>query len=63
VEDISAHYRPEPADYESDLPDLSQISISLLLQQDDSVLAQAVRRLVSEVDGGRDAVARFNSSI
>jgi len=52
-----------PPEYESELPDLSQVPLSELATLDDSVLSHAVRRLLQEADRRHDVVAGFNSSI
>jgi FXSXX-COOH protein len=51
------------ADYESDLVDLSDIALPELLDSDNTVLANALRRVLTEVDQEQDPVAGFSSGI
>jgi FXSXX-COOH protein len=51
------------ADYESDLVDLSDVALPEVLDNDDTVLANALRRVVIEVDQEQGAVAGFQSGI
>jgi FXSXX-COOH protein len=51
------------ADYESDLVDLSDIALPAVLDSDDTVLANALRRVLTEVDQEQDAAAGFTSRI
>jgi FXSXX-COOH protein len=51
------------ADYESDLVDLTHVELPELLDSDETVLANALRRVVTEIDQEQDTVAGFQSGI
>lgn len=51
------------ADYESDLVDLTHVELPELIDSDETVLANALRRILTEVDQEQGTVAGFQSGI
>jgi FXSXX-COOH protein len=51
------------ADYESDLVDLTHVELPELIDSDETVLTNALRRILTEVDQVQDTIADFNSGI
>ncbi|SDT69703.1 FxSxx-COOH cyclophane-containing RiPP peptide [Actinoplanes derwentensis] len=52
----------QPQEWRSVLTDLSEVPLADLLAQDDSVLAQAVRRVTADTTRG-EPIAGFNSAL
>jgi FXSXX-COOH protein len=51
------------ADYVSDLVDLTHVELPELIDSDETVLANALRRILTEVDQEQGTVAGFQSGI
>jgi FXSXX-COOH protein len=49
--------------HESDLVDLSQVSLDDLRSRSDASLSRALRRILQEADRPQDAIAGFQSAI